>query len=511
MSGGRTTRTTGPIRIGRFAVIDVGSHTARLAVYEVSSGGGFRVVFRAKEVPHLGRQMTDDGCLSRAAMDRGLPALERFARHLDELGNPPTRAVATSAVRDAPNREVFLRSVQRKTGLSLRVLTGEEEAHYAYLGVAAAWPLDRDLIADLGGGSLQLVRVREGRYSEAVSLPLGVQRLSDRYFEHDPPLAKERRRLREEVEDRLSTERRLRHVRRLIGVGGTARALARAVLQLREYPIPQAHGFELHRHDLDALAELVGPMASDRRRALPGIGRSRAEVLPAGLETFQSLLDWTGLDRILVSGHGIREGILVEFAGIPIPADADRLLDRSLEAIGMTFGPFVPRHQKVRQVAERLFDRVARRNGWGDEERLALATAAVLHDLGRVVDDWNQEDHASYLLRHLPHLGLSHRAIGLAALAVAARDSDLPEGWRREWRPLLDDPSLKTAALLGRLVRVATALTDLGVGWKAGPPGRRLRFVVPRRIYAAGKGRFHEKVLRPLEDRFGLSVEVVHG
>ncbi len=489
-------------------MIDVGSHTARLAVYEVGAHGGFRVVFRAKEVPRLGRQVADDGSLSPGAVDRGLQALDRFARDLKELGNPPVRAVATSAVRDAPNQDRFRKAVRRRTGLRLRVLSGSEEAYYGYLGVAAAWPLDRDLIADLGGGSLQLVRVRGGRFGEAVSLPLGAQRLSDRFFEHDPPLPKERRRLADEVEARLETVRRLRGARRLIAVGGTGRALARAVVQLRGYPLPQAHGFELHRSDLEALGEILHPMAAERRRALPGIGRSRAEVLPAGLETFRCLLDWTGLDRILVSGHGIREGLLVEFARIPVPASADTLLDRSLDSIGMTFGPLVPRHFKVRALAERLYDAVARRRGWGDEERMALATAAVLHDLGRVVDDWRQERHSSYLLRHLPHLGLSHRSIGLAALAVMAREDDLPEGVRREWRPLLDGTSLKTAGLLGTLVRVAATLTDLGVRATPVRGGRRLSLHLPPRFGAAGRERLLEKVVRPLDDRFGLGAEV---
>jgi len=494
------------------AVIDVGSHTARLAVYEVEARGGFRVVFRAKEVPRLGRQIAEDGSLSPGAIDRGLHALDRFARDLQELGRPPVRAVATSAVRDAPNRGRFLREVRRRTGLTLRVLTGEQEAYYGYLGVAAAWPVDRDLIADLGGGSLQLARTRDGRLAATCSLPLGAQRLSDRFLEHDPALPKERRRLVAEVDAWLNSARRLRGARRLIAVGGTGRALARAVIQLRNYPLPQAHGFELRRRDLKRLAELLHPLAAERRRALPGIGRARAEVLPAGLETFRRLLDWTGLDRILVSGHGIREGLLVEFAGLPVPASADTLLDRSLGSIGMTFGPFVPRQFRVRAIAERLFDRVARRQGWGDEERMALATAAVLHDVGRVVDDWRSERHASYLLRHLPHLGLSHRSIGLAALAVLAREEeDLPRGVRREWRPLLDGTSLKTAGLLGSLVRVAASLTDLGV--RAGPVGggRRLELHAPRRFGRAARERLEEKAVRPLAARFGLRTEVDAG
>ncbi len=139
---------------------------------------------------------------------------------------------------------------------------------------------------------------------------------------------------------------------------------------------------------------------------------------------------------------------------------------------------------------------------------MALATAAVLHDLGRVVDDWRQERHSSYLLRHLPHLGLSHRSIGLAALAVMAREDDLPEGVRREWRPLLDGTSLKTAGLLGTLVRVAATLTDLGVRASPVRGGRRLRLHPPRRFGAAGRERLQEKVVRPLHDRFGLRAEV---
>ena len=130
-------------------------------------------------------------------MDRGLTALKRFAQTLSSFGAIRVVGVATSAVRDAPNGREFLSRVQESTGISLRILSGVEEAHYAYLGVASAWELDHDLVCDLGGGSLQIAEVRKGKLQNSVSLPLGVLRLTQRYLEHDPPKPREIQALRE--------------------------------------------------------------------------------------------------------------------------------------------------------------------------------------------------------------------------------------------------------------------------------------------------------------------------
>ncbi|EQD51638.1 exopolyphosphatase, partial [mine drainage metagenome] len=148
--------------IGQIGVIDVGSNTARFVVFEASRAGAVRAVYEAKEVPRLGLRTGPDGRLTDEAIQRGVAALKRFAKIVRQREVPRTLAVATSAVRDAPNGPEFLRAVERSSGLLLRTISGAEEARYGYLGIAGAWELHDDVVCDLGGGSLQLVEVVRG-------------------------------------------------------------------------------------------------------------------------------------------------------------------------------------------------------------------------------------------------------------------------------------------------------------------------------------------------------------
>ncbi|EQD51431.1 Ppx/GppA phosphatase, partial [mine drainage metagenome] len=173
-----------------------------------------------------------------------------------------TLAVATSAVRDAPNGPEFLRAVERSSGLLLRTISGAEEARYGYLGIAGAWELHDDVVCDLGGGSLQLVEVVRGAQRSAVSLPLGVLRLSQRFFEHDPPKKREMEELHDHVRAALKAAFAGFSVKTpgLYAVGGTVRALARAAIDFRAWPIDRVHGYPLFDYDVEALGELLQEM-----------------------------------------------------------------------------------------------------------------------------------------------------------------------------------------------------------------------------------------------------------
>src|SRR5580658_4981372 len=183
----------------QLGVIDVGSNTARFVIFETFAIGAVRASYEDKEVPRLGAGTGPDGELSDEAIRRGTAAMRRFAKLVRVLEVPRTLAVATSATREAPNGGELVRAVERSTGMLLRILSGAEEARYGYLGVASAWELENDIVLDLGGGSLQLAEIRRGELRSTVSLPLGALRLSQRFFEHDPPKKREMDELREHV------------------------------------------------------------------------------------------------------------------------------------------------------------------------------------------------------------------------------------------------------------------------------------------------------------------------
>ena len=453
-------------RLPVVAVVDVGSNTIRLVEYEVVGEAGLRVVRAYKEVPRLGESLVDGEGLSPRAIDEGARAVRKLLQRLPPNDRRTVVAVATSAVRDAPNGEAFVRRVHRLTGVTPRIITGEEEGRYAYLGVSGAWRLASDIVVDLGGGSMQVAYTSKGQLVRAVSLPLGTVRLTGQFLEHDPPRDREVESLEEHVRDALARLPDRPRRGRVFVVGGTARALARTSMELTDSPLRTVHGHPLGPKEIKGLASVLRSMPAKRRREVPGIDRNRADVIVAGLLTMREVAERFGPASLTVSAHGIRDGIAQETARIPAARSARELVDRSgiLEARVLRFG--LEHGREVAEQADDLFAALAARHEWGEEEGLALHAAALLHDVGSVIDSWHHALHSAYILRHTAIGGLSRRASGLAVLAVSGHEGEpLPEGWRRTWRTVLDEHDLATGEQLGALLFLAERLTSLGIAF----------------------------------------------
>ncbi|MGI0131724.1 MAG: hypothetical protein ACREDK_01300 [Thermoplasmata archaeon] len=496
------------LRASELAVIDVGSNTARLVIFEMTRHGGFRSIFEGKEVPRLGQSTGPQGELSPAAMDRGVDALRRFARQVHQAGDPLTLAVATSAVRDAPNSAEFLARVARETGVRIRVLSGEDEGRYGYLGVAGAFELGRDLIVDLGGGSLQTCVTVGGHLDRVASLPLGALRLTGSFVEHDPPKGKELDALRDHVRGAL---RRLplprAGLRNVYGVGGTIRCLARVAIELFDHPIPQVHGYPLSRDDLASIDSLLSDLPARGRRDIPGISGHRADVIVAGLVVVEEVMRRARTDAIIVSGTGIREGIALERVGAPLPADAEVLAHRSVTAAARAFGFSLPHGEEVRRVALELFDLLKLREGWGREERLALSVGAWMHDVGAVVEIWRHPRHSAYILRHSSVFGLTQRELLLASLAVYLHEGDdAPASWRKAWRPVLRPSDIDTARKLGVLLYFAETLDGAQVELHLARGSRMLMMRVSGGPGTEASERTVGRLTKSMKRTFGVEV-----
>jgi exopolyphosphatase / guanosine-5'-triphosphate,3'-diphosphate pyrophosphatase len=483
-------------------VIDVGSNTARFVAFEASASKCVRPIYEAKAAPRLGLGTGPDGRLSTAAIERGIAAVGQFATTVRAFGLSKTFAVATSAVRDAPNGPDFVRQVERETGVLLRVISGAEEARYAYLSIASSWELGSDLVCDLGGGSLQLAETRGQRLRHSVSVPLGALRLSQRYFDHDPPKRKEVDELREYVRRTLASvlEAFGGDRYRVFGIGGTVRSLARAAIELRDYPIERVHGYPLWDHDLEALAELLGEMPAAKRRSVPGIGADRADVVIAGLVVLRELVRATGTDRIVVSGTGIREGIALEAIGASLPAAAEALAERSVAAAAESFAFRLDHGREVADVALALFDALGARFEWGRSEGLALRVAGWMHDAGTSIDLWRHAHHSAYLIQNYPIVGLDQREILLASMAARLHQGgDLPSAWKKGFLPILSGRDLETARRLGAVLEVAEVLAAARPRFSASGTGGHVTvtFSVPTRTTL--EDAWEEKARKPME------------
>jgi exopolyphosphatase/guanosine-5'-triphosphate,3'-diphosphate pyrophosphatase len=445
-------------------VIDLGSNTARLSIYAAAPMGPPWIIFESKETPRLTSAALPDGRLPSEALHRVLETLERFRKILDDRGVRQRCAVATSALREAPNGPAFLDEVHRRTGLSLRVLSGEEEARYGYLGAASGLSLSDDILVDLGGGSLQLIRIREGKLENKVSVPLGALRLRDRFLEHDPPKKKELELLWDHVLTTLRTSgfsRVSASSVRFVGMGGTFRCLGRVLQEMREYPFPRVHGYVLPGEELEDLLSVFSELSAGTLQEVPGVGTDRADIIVSGLSIVLCLLDWLNKDEVTVTGCSIREGVACELLSRSIPISRVDLALSSARSAAWAFHLSAGHGGRVRDVAVRLYDQLGDMIGGGDEERLALEVAALLHDAGTVVGYPNHERHSSYMIRNHPLYGLTHREILLASLSAALHEGDgLVPGIIKKYRPILLEEDSRIVKRLGSVLALAEALAE---------------------------------------------------
>lgn len=299
----------------RVAVIDIGSNSATLAVFAADDGGGLRALSQRSEPLRLLSHLDPAGSLSTRAADATILILRDFLRDAAALGVTTIHLVATSALRDASNREVLVERVRAELGLILHVIDGDAEGRYAALAAVHSVPLSDGFVIDLGGGSLQIAALAQRRVVRVASVPLGALRLALRYRGEDPPDAAMVNAMRREVRAQLATVSWFRAGKgALVGLGGTVRALAKIDRRARRWAIPHTHGYRLTADAVDTIWELVSRLPTQQRLGIPGLPAHRVDLIIPGALVVSWIMRTAGFDELATSPVGVREGIALAHA-----------------------------------------------------------------------------------------------------------------------------------------------------------------------------------------------------
>ncbi len=459
--------------MARIAVVDIGSNSVRLVVYESLSRSA-PTVHNEKSICSIGRDMVSTGLLHKEGCELALESLRRFRVLAEKLGVAVREAVATAAARDAANGPEFVRRAEAAWGAPVRVLSGKEEARFAGQGVIAAIPDADGLAADLGGGSLDMTTVKNGRTGDACSLPFGPLRLID--------LAKgDTDKARNLVDGELAKLPQLRTLdnRTLYAVGGIWRSLARVDMLREHYPL---HMLQHYVVPADRALDLCNVLAKQSRKSLELmsiVSKRRMEFLPYGAVVLHRLLTAAKFKEIVVCANGLREGLLYD----RLP-DAERAKDPLIDFAAAENARLsrAPAHAlEMFHWASPLF---ADENA--ESRRLRLA-ASLLSDIG-----WRR--HPDYRARgtyeevlYMPFAGADHRAREFIATSVFHRysgDQDIPDGlvvpgW-------LNKNDGERALRIGMAARVAF---DLSASAPGELPNYRLRLTPTKVILEVPKRR----------------------
>lgn len=304
--------------MSRLASIDLGTNTIRLIVVDVAANRSWRPVAQTQTVTRLGEGLSASGSLSEAAMERAVATVAEFCGRARILGAAQILIVGTSAVREAANRSVLLERLRLATGQPVRVVAGEDEGRLTLLGVLHGFPTlsGSILVVDIGGGSTEFILARDRELVHARSLALGVVPLAERYRTAGPVDRARYTALHREVRTQLEVELRDLSAQclagHLVGTAGTVTTLAALDQALPDYDAAKVHGYRLSRHRIEALLATLGPLAAAERAALPCLEPGRADLIIPGIAICLATMDASGVNSLLVSDFGLREGIVID-------------------------------------------------------------------------------------------------------------------------------------------------------------------------------------------------------
>jgi exopolyphosphatase/guanosine-5'-triphosphate,3'-diphosphate pyrophosphatase len=431
----------------RCAVVDLGSNSVRLVVFE-GLGRNPAAIFNEKAVLRLGRGLQLTGRLNEEGVEQAIMVMARYAAIARAMRAEPFEALATAAVRDAENGPAFVNKLKENLpGLVVRILTGEQEARFSANGLLCGIPSADGILADIGGGSMEVVHLAQGEMCAARTLPLGVIRLSDR-------AGGDVVRARAIAEETLETVGWLAEGagRDLYLVGGAWRALARIHMEQTGYPLSIVHHYTISRDEARDLAGVIGSASRRALERLPGVSRRRVDDMPFAAVVLRRLLRATNARRVVFSANGLREGWFMQHVSAEIRAEEPVL------AAG-------------REMAAR----------WGRSTSLPPALvawsaplfpdetpqAALLREAACWMSDIGSQDHPDYraeqtffrVLRQ-PGVALDHHARAFLAFILALRyDAEPGMAFLDAARMLLDLTSLRRAEIMGMALRLAFTLS----------------------------------------------------
>jgi exopolyphosphatase/guanosine-5'-triphosphate,3'-diphosphate pyrophosphatase len=439
----------------RLAAIDVGSNSVHMIIADAGREGRFEVVDRVKEMVRLGRRSFTTGHLTDEAMEMAVRALAHFRRlaHVRQVDR--MRSVATSAVREARNRAEFIAKIKREAGLAVEVISGAEEARLIYEAARHAMGLEGGphLLVDVGGGSVELVLVKDAHPLWMKSVKLGAARLMENFLVDDPPTIAQRRRLEKHLDDQigeLMAAAKRAKVERAIGTSGTINTMVAMARASRGEELGRLHGASATAAEVGRITrEVLGANAA-MRIDLPGIDAKRADQMAAAAMLADFVLRRSGAPELVACTWALREGLLL---GLAKSGDVRHSLEarrRSVRALALRFSGANPHGRQVAKLALKLFDETALVLGLPPVGRELLEYAALLHDIGHAIDHDRHNRHSYYLIKNAELLGFEPAEIEVIALAARGH---------RKQAGHLDSPELqRLSAGKRRLVRGLAAI-----------------------------------------------------
>lgn len=438
-----------PIAQRMIAIIDIGSNSVRLVVYR----GAVRVpptVFNEKVMCGLARGLAETGAMTESAMEQAIDTLRRFAMLCADMQVDDLWVVATAAVRQASNGRAFVERVKRETGLDITVISGEQEGYYSALGVLSAKPDAEGLVGDLGGGSLELIRISGGKVGERASLPIGVLTLRN-----GSPDAPDLNAIKATVRNAIEGVPWLKEAKGLpfYTVGGSWRALAHIDMYLSKHPLSIIHHYQMEPKSLGRISKALATLDRKELKRIKSLTERRLPNLPIAIAVLETLADYLDIPLIINSSYGLREGMLLDALPPSVRRQDPLLAACRMEA--MLEGRFPEHGDALMQWMNPLFER----DETPEDRRLRLAACLLADVAWRGHPDFRAERalEASFFGNWV---GIDYRGRAMIGAALyACYGASINDRYGALVEPLASREDLHRAKAWGLALRLGQRLT----------------------------------------------------
>lgn len=441
------------IRIG---IIDMGSNSIRLVIYEQTEQSAHRIIDECKVTARLSEKVNEDHNISIKDLDNIVDTLIQFKRLCEIHNTFSIRTVATAAIRNASNDQEIIQFLLQKTGLKIEILSGEEEARLGFVGTMNTLDVNQGFLIDIGGGSTELTLIKNRRIVNSISFPFGSVNTTKRF-----PASEEKNRRFEQIRKMVQNELKLlpwlqkKSNLPLIGLGGTLRNVCKMNQKQTKYSLPQTHNYEMNGNQVTVFLEQLKYMSLAQLKKVEGLSKDRADIIIPGMIILDSIYQFLQSSRIIISGSGLRDGLFHEIITPEKPL-VHNVIEYSVNNL-LALYPSAPksRIKQVNQTALQIFDQQYAEDSTSKANRKYLHLASLLFRIGISIDFYNYYYHTFYLILNSRINGLTHREKLMTALIASFKTKNRSRKLYLQYKDILSEADFQWVVKLGLILNQA--------------------------------------------------------
>lgn len=446
----------------RIAIIDIGSNSARLVISHIYKNGAYNMVYNQKEALRLSQKIDDKNTLTQEAFTTTIETLKSFAHMCKIYHADKTIGVATAAIRNAVNGNELVKQIAEVTGIQLHIISGNTEAYISYLGVINTLNVKNGIIFDLGGGSTELILFKSRKIIESVSLPMGAVNTTGMFNTRNEMPPNVFSDINVFIMSRLAQYPWLKQNNLpLIGVGGTARTIAKIIQREKKYPAVKIHNYTYSMQTYRNFFNKLRTTNLEQRKKISGLSSERSDIILAGSSIISCLLEATGAKKLITSGCGLREGLFYDYYSKAnnVPLIVPDILERSRENILCLYESDTRHTKHITQLALSMFDGWKDLHGISKEYRRLLETAALLHDIGITINFYSHARHSAYMIQNAKLFGLTHKEQIITSV-IAGWHNGVSKNYFKDrfYKEMLTESNWKIVNKLALLLALAESL-----------------------------------------------------